>query len=153
MPRTSQDFFVGDESTAPELQFYRTIVAGRFPVFNLEDVEVVSKLQQSFSTSAFERTHFNPFFDGNVHHWYRYGTEKIKVTSTLSKMVAEIEYEIVVPFNREMTDEEKQDWIDRYLERPEVVEKIYQKDNFTTFSWDDEQLDWEPVSPTKEVTS
>ena len=68
-------------------------------------------------------------------------------------MVAEIEYEIVVPFNREMTDEEKQDWIDRYLERPEVVEKIYQKDNFTTFSWDDEQLDWEPVSPTKEVTS
>jgi len=70
VPRTSQDFFfVDDESTAPELQSYRTIVADRFPVFNLEDVEVVSKLQQSFSTSAFERAHFNPFFDGNVHHF------------------------------------------------------------------------------------
>jgi hypothetical protein len=46
VPRTSQDFFfVDDESTAPELQSYRTIVADRFPVFNLEDVEVVSKLQ------------------------------------------------------------------------------------------------------------
>ncbi len=74
------------------------------------------------------------------------GNQKIKVKSSLSKMVAEIEYEITIPFDREMTDEEKQDFIDRYLERPEIVEKIYQNDNLTTFSWDEEKMDWKPVS-------
>ena len=62
-------FFVGDESQALELEPYRTIVADRFPRFNLEDVAVVTKLQKSFTTSAFERAHFNSFFDGNVHHF------------------------------------------------------------------------------------
>ena len=61
--------FVGDQAMVPELEAYRTIVADRFPRFNAEDVETVSKLQCSFETSAFERAHFNAFFDGAVHQF------------------------------------------------------------------------------------
>ena len=59
----------------------------------------------------------------------------------ITKMVAEIEYEVTIPFDKEMTDEEKHDFINRYLKKPEIVEKIYQKDNITTFLWDREDMD------------
>ena len=72
-PRTCRErvsiAFVGDEAMAPELVDYRTTVANRFPSFNVEDVEAVSKLQHSFETSAFEKAHFNAFFDGAVHRF------------------------------------------------------------------------------------
>jgi len=59
-------WFVGDEAMTPALEHYRNVVADRFPVFNIEDVEVVRRLQRSFESSGFESAHFNPFFDVNV---------------------------------------------------------------------------------------
>ena len=70
------------------------------------------------------------------------GGEFVKVKSTLSKMVAELECEIFGPFDKEMTDDEKQDFIDYYLDKPEVEQRIYHKMNFTGFDWQDEDLDW-----------
>ena len=70
-PRTCRErvsiFFVGDEAMAPQRESHRSTVADRFPSFNAEDVDAVSKLQHSFETSGFERAHFNAFFDGAVH--------------------------------------------------------------------------------------
>ena len=54
------------EALAPELDEFRTIVSGRFPVFNKEDIEVVENLQRNFEISAFEYANFLEFFDDNV---------------------------------------------------------------------------------------
>ncbi|MBS34466.1 MAG: hypothetical protein CMO26_00915 [Thiotrichales bacterium] len=63
--------FVGDEAMTDALAEHRHIVASRFPAFNDEDMGIVNKLQVAFETSAFERAHFNAFFDGNVHSFQR----------------------------------------------------------------------------------
>lgn len=63
--------FVGHEAMTPEAKSFRATVANRFPSFNAEDIEAVSRLQRSFETSGFERAHFNAFFDGAVHQFQR----------------------------------------------------------------------------------
>lgn len=62
-------FFVGDEALEPCLEDYRRAVVARFPSFNDEDVGVVTRLQEAFENSAYDRAHFLPFFDGNVHRF------------------------------------------------------------------------------------
>ena len=64
-------FFVGEDALDPSRDAHRDVVVGRFPAFNREDVDLVTRLQASFESSAFERAHFSDFFDENVHHFQR----------------------------------------------------------------------------------
>ena len=61
--------FVGDGSMVSDLGRHRAVVAERFPAFNVEDVEVVARLQAGFESNGFERAHFNPHFDRMVHRF------------------------------------------------------------------------------------
>ena len=72
------------------------------------------------------------------------GNKKVIVKSTLSRMTANLEWKTHIQLpDREMTAEEVVEYIDRYLEHPNLVNEMYQGHNITEFSWDREDMDWD----------
>jgi hypothetical protein len=66
-----------------------------------------------------------------------------RVSSVLTQMEAKIEYELRIPFAREMSEEEEREYIDVYLQKDDVIKLVYQPTNITSFQFEDDGLDEE----------
>ena len=64
-------FVVGDAAAAPELAPLRRALLKRFESFNVEDIAIVERLQDAFTTTDFDGGRLSPAFDANIYHFHR----------------------------------------------------------------------------------
>jgi hypothetical protein len=71
-----------------------------------------------------------------------------RVSSVLTQLVAKVEYELRIPFTREMSEEEERKYIDEYLHKDDITKLIYQPTNIKSFQFEDDGLDeeWKEVA-------